>query len=103
VSNIGHSVKGVLAVLLDRSCCDFTSNIGHSLDLVLAEPACEGLQFKGVAAYRVRRAPGQAHDVFAFGTSGGVGGAKASWHGVFLFFSQGTNLPLCLAFQTIDN
>ena len=59
---------------------------------MLADPAREGLQFKGVAAHRMRGAPGQAHDVLAFGASRGVGGAKASWHGVFLFAHKE---PIC--------
>ncbi len=48
------------------SSSDLAQAVGVSLDFVLAYPACEGLPFKGVTSNRVRRAPRQAHSVFAF-------------------------------------
>jgi hypothetical protein len=88
------------AVCFRRSSCpDLTGAIRGSLDLMLAIPAGECLQFKIIAADRMRRAPGHAHEIFAFRAGGGVGDAKATGHGVFLFAHMTKLLP-GLAFQS---
>src|SRR6266404_3851446 len=71
---------------------DLAQAVGVSLDFVLAYAACEGLPFKVVTSNRVRRAPRQAHSVFAFRADRVIGRAKAGWHGDVLWL-EGTNAP----------
>jgi hypothetical protein len=68
-----------------RALWDITQFIGASLDLILANPAGKRLQLKGVAKFRVRRAPAQTHGIFAIRAGRSIGYAKTNSHAVFLF------------------
>jgi hypothetical protein len=60
---------------------DLAQAVGVSFYFVLTDPACKCLSFKIMTAKRVRPAPRQAHQVFAFRTDRVIGRAKAGWHG----------------------
>ena len=75
---------------------DLAPDIGSPLDFVPADSAGEVLQFKRVTERRMRRAPCQAHEIFALGAFRCVGSAKLVGHDGCPFI---TNLPPRLAFQ----
>jgi len=62
---------------------------------MLANPACESLQFKVVAEFRVRHASRQAHAIFAFRANTGVVLAKADRHVSKLDLGDLTSHPRC--------
>jgi hypothetical protein len=94
-----QAIKVLARIFPGWSLRDLAEAVGISFDFVLAYPARECLPLKCVASNRVRRAPRQAHPVFAFRADRVIGRAKTGWHGEFLWVGEGINPPSELAFQ----